>query len=258
MNYLKSVSVIVTLLFLFIINIYAGDVDIKDVAPVVIRTFPVAGSTMVDPSTTKIHVTFSQKMADKMWSFAMQDQGTFPQLNGNPSYEHGMRTCTLNVILEPNKTYVLWINSGKFMNFKGVNGRSAVPYMLSFKTAGKEFDSKKSDSIEASKSWLKLLEGKKFAESWSEAAPYFQHQVTKDAWKKQIGVIYANLGKVKSRKLISASYTKNLPKAPKGEYFIIRFDTSFEGKDKVLETIVSILTKEGKWAVSGYFIKNRE
>jgi RNA polymerase sigma-70 factor (ECF subfamily) len=40
----------------------------------------------------------------------------------------------LPVKLEPGKTYAIWVNSGEFGNFKDTDGRSAVPYLLVFKT----------------------------------------------------------------------------------------------------------------------------
>jgi RNA polymerase sigma-70 factor (ECF subfamily) len=40
----------------------------------------------------------------------------------------------LPVKLEPGKTYVIWLNSQKFGNFKDTDGKSAVPYLLVFET----------------------------------------------------------------------------------------------------------------------------
>jgi RNA polymerase sigma-70 factor (ECF subfamily) len=40
----------------------------------------------------------------------------------------------LPVRLEPGKVYAIWLNSGKFTNFKDADGQSAVPYLLVFKT----------------------------------------------------------------------------------------------------------------------------
>jgi RNA polymerase sigma-70 factor (ECF subfamily) len=40
------------------------------------------------------------------------------------------------VKLEPGKTYVSWLNSQKFGNFKDADGQSAVPYLLVFETRG--------------------------------------------------------------------------------------------------------------------------
>jgi hypothetical protein len=39
------------------------------------------------------------------------------------------------VKLEPGKTYVIWLNSQKFRNFKDKDGQPAVPYLLVFETA---------------------------------------------------------------------------------------------------------------------------
>ena len=36
--------------------------------------------------------------------------------------------------LEPNKTYAIWVNTEAIGNFKDTDGRSAVPYLLVFKT----------------------------------------------------------------------------------------------------------------------------
>jgi hypothetical protein len=44
------------------------------------------------------------------------------------------KTCVVEVKLQPKKTYVIWLNSQKFGNFKDADGRSAVPYLLVFQT----------------------------------------------------------------------------------------------------------------------------
>ena len=58
-----------------------------------------------------------------------------------------------------------------------------------------------------------------------------------------------------SRKILSAKYTKTLPGAPDGEYVVIQYESSFEHKQSAVETITAMLDKDGKWRVSGYFIK---
>ena len=52
-----------------------------------------------------------------------------------------------------------------------------------------------------------------------------------------------------------AAYVKTLPNAPDGEYVVIQYDTNFEHKQGAVETVVPMLDKDGKWRVSGYFIK---
>lgn len=61
-------------------------------------------------------------------------------------------------------------------------------------------------------------------------------------------------GKVKERQLLSFKFETELPLTPKGEYFVIQFQTLFENGKKAVETITPM--KEGDdWKVSGYYIK---
>ena len=55
------------------------------------------------------------------------------------------------------------------------------------------------------------------------------------------------LGKVLSRNLKSAVFTKTLPGAPDGKYVIIQYYSSFEHKQSAVETITPMLEKDGKW-----------
>ena len=47
----------------------------------------------------------------------------------------------------------------------------------------------------------------------------------------------------------------SIPGAPDGEYVVIQFKTSFENKKSGIETVTPMLDKDGKWRVSGYYIK---
>jgi ribosomal protein S17E len=48
---------------------------------------------------------------------------------------------------------------------------------------------------------------------------------------------------------------KDPPHTPAGEYVRMQYDTTFEKKKDAVETVVPMLDKDGKWRVSGYFIK---
>ena len=50
-------------------------------------------------------------------------------------------------------------------------------------------------------------------------------------------------------------YKSVLQGAPDGEYVIITFETEFENKKSAIETVTPMMDKDGKWRVSGYFIK---
>jgi hypothetical protein len=54
--------------------------------------------------------------------------------------------------------------------------------------------------------------------------------------------------------LKAARFTRDLPGAPAGEYVVIQYDTDFEEKSGVTETITPMKEK-GAWRVSGYYIK---
>ena len=110
------------------------DVNLQSAPPVVVKAVPQAGTDEVDPAITQIKVTYSKDMKDGSWSWSTAGKDNFPELVGTPHYLDDHRTCVVGVKLMPGKTYAIWLNSGKFRNFKDVDGNSAVPYLLVFRT----------------------------------------------------------------------------------------------------------------------------
>jgi len=110
-------------------------------------------------------------------------------------------------------------------------------------------------AIESAQAWLALVDNEKLVESWQETAEFFKAAVSKEDWQKSLQVFRKPLGKMVSRKLKFKRYTTSAPGAPDGQYVIIQFETSFENKKSAIETITPMLDKDGKWRVSGYFIK---
>ena len=103
--------------------------------------------------------------------------------------------------------------------------------------------------------WLSLVDSGKYGESWQEASSLFKTHLTKGQWQTMVGAVRDPLGKVVSRKLKNATYTKTLPGAPDGDYVVMQYETSFERKQSAVETVTPMLDKDGKWRVSGYYIK---
>ena len=110
-------------------------------------------------------------------------------------------------------------------------------------------------AIESAQTWLGLVDGGSYAKSWEEAASLFRSHVSQADWEKSVQVARAPFGKMVSRKIKSQQYATSLPGAPDGEYMVIQFDTAFENKAHGVETITPMLDKDGKWRVSGYYIK---
>jgi len=110
-------------------------------------------------------------------------------------------------------------------------------------------------ALEAAGAWLQLLDSGKYAETWEEAAGYVKTLSSKEDWQKTFQGARQPLGKLVSRELKSKTYTTTAPGAPDGQYVIIHYTTSFENKKSAIETVTPMLDKDGKWRVSGYYIK---
>jgi len=114
---------------------------------------------------------------------------------------------------------------------------------------------KEKAATEAAKKWLVLVDQGQYAESWKASSEIFRAAVTSEKWDQALQGVRKPLGKVVSRKVQSTTYTDAAPGAPKGEYVMIQFETAFENKPGAVETVTPMLEKDGKWRVSGYFIK---
>jgi hypothetical protein len=110
-------------------------------------------------------------------------------------------------------------------------------------------------AVEVSNNWLILIDGGGYAESWKTAAAFFKNAVSKEQWEQSLNIARKPLGKAIKRSIKSKQYTTSLPGAPDGEYVVIRYETVFENKKSSIETVTPMIDKDGKWRVSGYYIK---
>jgi len=112
-----------------------NQITVKSMPPVVVKTFPQAGDTAVDPAIKEISVTFSKEMITKdMWSWVMASKDSFPIISGEVKYLADKKTCVAPVSLEPGKTYAIWFNSQNHNAFRDTNNNPAVPFLLVFQT----------------------------------------------------------------------------------------------------------------------------
>lgn len=111
------------------------------------------------------------------------------------------------------------------------------------------------EALEAAETWLALVDSGDYAKSWDAAAAYFKGAITKEKWGQALKGVRPPLGKVLSREVKAKQFATSLPGAPDGEYVVIQFETSFENKSTAVETVTPMKDEDGKWRVSGYFVR---
>ncbi len=114
---------------------------------------------------------------------------------------------------------------------------------------------KEKAAVSAAEKWLSTVDAGNYAASWKEAAAFLRNTVKPEQLELSMKATRKPLGKVTSRKMKTKIYKTSLPGAPDGEYVVIQFETSFENKKTAIETVTPMMDKDGKWRVSGYYIK---
>jgi hypothetical protein len=127
--------------------------------------------------------------------------------------------------------------------------------ILSGGTAMARDAGKEASAVSAAEKWLATVDAGHYSESWKEAAELFRNAVKPEQWEQSMQTARKPLGKRLSRKVLTKSYEASLPGAPDGEYVVIQFETSFENKITAIETVTPMMDRDGKWRVSGYYIK---
>jgi hypothetical protein len=111
------------------------------------------------------------------------------------------------------------------------------------------------DALKAAEEWLILIDTGEYGLSWENAAELFKQAITKEQWEKTIRAVRSPMGDLISRNVKSATYANSLPGAPDGEYVVIQFSTRFTNKKSSVETVTPMKDPDGKWLVSGYYIR---
>src|ERR1700720_3884887 len=84
--------------------------------------------------------------------------------------------------------------------------------------------------------------------------PYMQRAFPSEALERKLDTVRKPLGEVVSRKLKSAKFGKSVQQVSGGDYFKLRFNTSFSNRQHAVETVTPVLQKDGTWKVSGYYV----
>lgn len=107
----------------------------------------------------------------------------------------------------------------------------------------------------AAKSWLAVVDGGQYAESWGQMSASAQSRVKKPEWISYLKRIRTPLGNVLSRKFKDATYIKNPAGSPAGIYEVLHYITNFENMRPADETVSMVLGKGKKWHAFSYQVR---
>ena len=116
-------------------------------------------------------------------------------------------------------------------------------------------DSALAQAHSAADAWLALVDGSQYEASWDSAAAPFRAAVTRSDWQTSLMKARAPFGPIRERTLLSAAYRTELPGVPPGEYVVMQYEAEVAGDRKIVETVTPMRDQDGRWRVSGYYIR---
>ncbi|MGB3779563.1 MAG: DUF4019 domain-containing protein [Tunicatimonas sp.] len=108
------------------------------------------------------------------------------------------------------------------------------------------------DSADA---WVALIDSMEYVASWEQASAALQQQITQSQWEQSLQNALAPLGPLLSRAPQGREYTTTYPNAPKGEYIVITYGSSYTQLENAVETLVMVRNPAGTWKPAGYYVR---
>ncbi len=106
----------------------------------------------------------------------------------------------------------------------------------------------------AALAWLEAIDSGEFERAWEEASPLLQRPLSASMLERTISLARRDFGAVESRRRTRVVSESSMPGAPRNDYRVFTFQTQFENKPQITETITPHL-EEGVWKVSGYYVQ---
>jgi uncharacterized protein DUF4019 len=110
-------------------------------------------------------------------------------------------------------------------------------------------------ALAAAEIWLTLLDEGRYGQAWDRVVPMMQERIARTQWETGLATTRQPLGPALRRKLRQANLTHILPGAPEGDYFVLQYDTVFEGRPLTTEVVTAMKDRDGIWRVSGYELR---
>ena len=108
---------------------------------------------------------------------------------------------------------------------------------------------------QAAETWLKLLDNNKWDESWRTGAQVFRTAIKIEKWRLTGGKERKPFGRFLSRKLKTQRMDPAKAGSPTLRNATFEYGAAFQFKKEASETVTASLEKDGKWRVSGYYIR---
>jgi hypothetical protein len=103
--------------------------------------------------------------------------------------------------------------------------------------------------------WLDLVDSGRYAVVWTAAAPALREAIDEEEWNVALRSVRAPLGSCRSRNLRSRETVEAFPGLPPGPYTVIHFESDFDGRRGVVETVTTSLGDDGRWRAIAYFVR---
>jgi hypothetical protein len=105
------------------------------------------------------------------------------------------------------------------------------------------------------RAWLEVIDSGHPAVSWTAAAPTLRDTIGAEEWTLAVRSVRAPLGPRRSRSLLGRATVEAFPGMPPGPYAVIHFQSDFEERPGVVETVTTCLGDDGRWRVAAYFMR---
>lgn len=112
-----------------------------------------------------------------------------------------------------------------------------------------------SEPTAVARAWLDLIHSGRWASSWEVAGPVLKDTIDPEEWQAALRALHASLGRCRSRTLQGQATLDRFPGVPSGPWTVIHFESRFEERDAVIETVATCRGNDGCWHPTAYFVR---
>jgi hypothetical protein len=113
-------------------------------------------------------------------------------------------------------------------------------------------DTRATEAQAAASTWLASFDTGDGADNWLQSASVFKERVKQEDWEKKVDDQRTQFGRLKTRTLKGMGFTRQMDNAPDGEYFVMRYLSTYAKKDNVVEIVVPTRDRDGNWKIANY------